>query len=395
LKVVILHNDFRVFWRGRLSYLQTFLGSKGISFYAVELFGEGSPYTFDIYEDTDGSWHTCLFPHNSSEDIAKKEIEKALLTELDRLNADIIIGPSIVFYAGALGLRWAKKNKRKFIMFDDARHLQVKRNFLVQWIKDKLIKQADGLWFPSEDYKKDYAYFHRKGIYFFYGYNCVDNQLFKFDGEKKLDNNVIVCVARLVPIKNIDNLLKAWQLVEQKNSDYKLVIIGDGPLYQDLIKLKGDLNLKKASFVGAVANGDIPAHFSQADALILASLSETWGLVVNEAMAGGLPLLLSSNINANQALLAEAENGFSFNPFDINGMSEAILSFIGLRIEIKRKMSACSSTMIDSMSYERMGAQLIDALMVIDKKKIRRPGPIAFALLNLWAGQYNKTGWYK
>jgi len=280
-------------------------------------------------------------------------------------------------------------------MFDDARHLQVKRNFLIQWIKDKLIKQADGLWFPSEDYKKDYAYFHRKGIYFFYGYNCIDNQLFKFNGEKKLDNNVIVCVARLVPIKNIDNLLKAWQLVEQKNTDYQLVIIGDGPLYPDLIKLKEDLNLKKVSFIGAVANSDIPAYFSQADALILASLSETWGLVVNEAMAGGLPLLLSSYINANQALLAEGTNGFSFNPFDINGMSEAILSFIGLRIEIKRKMSVHSTTMIDSMSYEKMGTQLIGALRDINNKKMRHPDPIAFALLNLWSGQYNKSGWYK
>ena len=376
-------------------YLQTFLASNGISFCAVELFGDGSPYTFDIYENNNEHWWTCLFPHNSSDGLSKKEIEKAVLTELDRLNPDIVIGPSIVFYAGAIGVRWAKKNKRKFIMFDDARFLQVKRNPIVQWVKNKLIEQADGLWFPSVHYQKDYAYFHRKGLNFFYGFSCIDNQFFKVKGEKKLDNKVIICVARLVPVKNIDNLLKAWQLVEQKNTDYKLVIIGDGPLFSDLNKLKNDLNLKNAAFVGTIANNDLPAHFSGADAFILPSLSESWGLVINEAMAGGLPLLSSCNVNANQSLLNEGINGFSFDPLDLISMSDAILRFIGLPVEIKRKMSACSLTMIDSMSYERMGEQLMEGLSDINNKKINKPGLIASALLNLWSGQYNKSGWDK
>ena len=208
MKVLIVHNDFRVYWKGRLLFLKEYLTEKDIDFYAIELFGKGSPYSFDTYENKE-QWWTCLFPDKSYDEISINLIKETFLSKLDEINPDVVIAGSIVFFAGALGLRWAKNNHKKFIMFDDAKPSQIKRNFVVQWVKDLITRQIDGLWLPSKDYDEAYSMFIDKDTLLFYGYNCIDNNLFKFKENRSMDFTSIICVARLVPIKNIDYLLKA------------------------------------------------------------------------------------------------------------------------------------------------------------------------------------------
>jgi glycosyltransferase involved in cell wall biosynthesis len=254
---------------------------------------------------------------------------------------------------------------------------------------------VDGFWFPSKDYYDDYTYFHHKGIHFFYGFNCIDNDLFKFKGKKLSNHKTIVCVARLVPVKNIDNLLRAWQLIEKSNTDYKLMIIGDGPEYDQLTMLRAELNLNNVEFLGAIDNEAIPEYYFNADAFILPSLSESWGLVVNEAMAAGLPVLLSYTVNAARDLLKEGVNGFGFYPTDINNMADAISKYINSDIKTKELMSDNSLDIISSMSYQNMGAQLFEALISIKQQKNKQSGLLASIAINLWYGRYNKSGWDK
>ena len=394
MKIAIINNDFRVYWKDRLSYLQNFLAEKDIDFIAVELFGRGSPYSFDIYDNKE-TWWRCLFPNKSSTELSKEEIKKALFSTLNEINPAIIIAPSIVFFAGALSISWCKKNKKKFIMFDDAKPFQVKRNFLVQLIKNLIIEQSDGLWLPSNEYYKEYSYLHNKDITFFYGYNCINNQLFKFDGERKFNQNTIICVARLVSIKNINNLLWAWQIIEKKDINYKLIIIGNGPDYDSLVQLSTFLSLKRVHFLGTIDNSNLPVYFFNSDGFILPSLSETWGLVVNEAMAAGLPVLLSNKINSCQSILHEGVNGISFNPLNIMEMAEAIFKYISLDIEAKKAMSSESLNIINSMDYENMGLRLVDALVKITAKEFKKPGAIAALIINRWYGRYNTSGWDK
>ena len=112
-------------------------------------------YSFDTYENKE-QWWTCLFPDKSYDEISISEIRETFLNKLNAINADVVIAGSIVFFAGALGLRWAKNNRKKFIMFDDAKPSQIKRNFFVQWVKDLITRQIDGLWLPSKDYDEAY-----------------------------------------------------------------------------------------------------------------------------------------------------------------------------------------------------------------------------------------------
>jgi glycosyltransferase involved in cell wall biosynthesis len=378
MKVLILHNDLRVYWKGRIKYLREFLAAHDISLYAIELFGKGSPYAFDSFDQDN-----CLFPDNSYNELSKNEIKRKLFSTLDEINPDVIIGGSIVFFSGALGLRWCKKHGRKFIMFDDGKPSDIKRNFIVQYIKDTIIAQVDGLWLPSKDYDAEYKTVFDKPTYFFHGYNTIDNRLFKPQEGWEPDHNTIICVARLVAVKNFNNLLKAWKIVESRNDNYKLLIIGSGPEQDSLYQLKADLDLERVDFAGIVANNDIPTYLHKADAFVLASFAESWGLVVNEAMAAGLPVLLSNKINAAKALLSEGVNGYSFDPV------------IDLNQPVKKAMSDNSLIIINEMSYENMGRELLTVLNKMNGQPPKESSVMGALFIALWKGGYNTTGWDK
>ncbi|MGZ3759171.1 MAG: glycosyltransferase family 4 protein [Bacteroidia bacterium] len=391
----MMNYDFKVFWKGRLTYLHQFLASNNINFQAIELFGKGSPYGFDSAHTTVDDWWTCLFPDNSADEIEITKMKRVLFEHLDRMNPDVIIASSVAFFAGALGMRWAKKNKKKFIMFENAKPSQFKRNVFVQKVKDTLIEQSDGIWLPSNDYDREYPNLRVKNLHFFYGYCCVDNDLFKIDQQNNLDHNTILCIARLVPIKNIEGLLRSWQIVEQQNPTCELKIIGDGPEFEKLNSLKNQLGLKKVEFLGSIDNQLIPPYFYYADAFILPSLSETWGLVVNEAMAAGLPIILSNKINAAHTLLKEGINGFYFDPLNNKQMADAILRFNSLSPKQKKAMSACSLDYIREMDYSNMGNNLVKALIKIKAAPYKAPGPIASLIISFWDGRYSTFSWNK
>jgi glycosyltransferase involved in cell wall biosynthesis len=387
MKVVILHNDLRVYWKGRIKYLRQFLAQHSITLYSIELFGKGSPYSFDPC-DSDN----CLYPNNSYDELSKSEIKNKLFKKLDEITPDVIIAGSIVFSSGALGVHWCRKNNKHFIMFDDGKPSFIKRNPFVQFVKDTLISQADALWLPSEDYDVEY-----KGVldnpWFLHGYNTVDNELFKVNGEKEFNHNTITCVARLVDIKNFDNLLKAWNVVESKNDSYRLSIIGAGPLHNHLLQLKSELQLKRVDFDGMISNQDLPKYLLKSDAFILASFAESWGLVVNEAMAAGLPVLLSKRIHASVSLLKEGENGYFFDPYNVDEIAQKILKFIDLNIPAKKAMSAKSLAKINTMDYGNMGNEL---LAVLNKMALQKPKKATFLgslFMSVWKGAYNTSGW--
>ena len=393
MKVVIMHNDLRVYWRRRLFFLHGFLKARHIDLFAVELFGKGSPYDFESFNKSQ-SWWECLFPEQSNTELTKHQIKDKVFARLDEIDPDAVIGGSIVFYSGALGLRWAKRNKKKFIMFDDAKPSWVKRNFVVQTIKNLITNQADGLWLPSVEYDEEYNKLYPKNkMQYLYGYDCIDNDLFKLGGDKRMDHHKIITVSRLVPKKNVKSLLEAWKFVEDNDNVYSLDILGDGPLADELKAHKNQLGLKRVNFLGAVANDDIPKFLFRADAFVCPSLYESWGLVVNEAMAAGLPVLLSDKINAAFTLLKDWENGYLFDPYEEEALQQKLMDFIRLPVAVKKRMSEKSLELIGRMDFNYMGDELLRALNHFKTTSYKKPSLLAQLVIDRWYGRYNTKEW--
>lgn len=110
---------------------------------------------------------------------------------------------------------------------------------------------------------------------------------------RKTTSFTFLCIAHLEPLKGIDMLMHAFSLLQQRlKQETRLIIAGGGPERKRLHRLKKSLNLEnKVEFTGPLQKKEILQHMQLADAFVLPSHHEAFGIVLIEAMACGLPLI--------------------------------------------------------------------------------------------------------
>ena len=139
-------------------------------------------------------------------------------------------------------------------------------------------------------------------------------------------NNSFLYVGRLSGEKNLFLLLEAFTACQAKG--WKLEIVGDGPSSDALKKMVEDKKIADVHFTGPLAWHEISRIYAGAGVLVLPSLSEPWGLVVNEAMLCEMPVIVSNHCGAAPDLVKEGVNGFTFNPHDCASLQEKLQFFI-------------------------------------------------------------------
>ena len=139
------------------------------------------------------------------------------------------------------------------------------------------------------------------------------------------DDVVVLSVARLVPEKGIDTLIRA--VAGAGDPNLVLVLVGDGPEREQLERLAGELGVR-AVFTGDAVWEQIVELYVAADVFALLSEREPWAVVVNEAAACGLPLVLSARVGAAHDLLRDGENGALVPSGDIQAATGAIRTLV-------------------------------------------------------------------
>lgn len=133
-------------------------------------------------------------------------------------------------------------------------------------------------------------------------------------------------VSRLLPKKNISLALDAYALLLEAGSRRRLIICGSGPLEADLRAQAHVLGIEEAvEFRGFVQTKEVAAVLASTLALILPSTEEQFGQVIAEAIAMGVPVLVSDNCGARDTLVRTAINGFVFEPDNSVGLSRLML----------------------------------------------------------------------
>jgi glycosyltransferase involved in cell wall biosynthesis len=128
-------------------------------------------------------------------------------------------------------------------------------------------------------------------------------------------DRVALYVGRLVASKGVALLLDAWdELDPELRDEWTLCFVGDGPL-EGLVRLAARTHRPgEIVHVPALPQAEVAPFYSAAELLVLPSLREPWGLVVNEAMASGLPVCASRLVGSADALVREGETGWLFDP---------------------------------------------------------------------------------
>ncbi len=136
----------------------------------------------------------------------------------------------------------------------------------------------------------------------------------KISLQKKQEFNYIY-VGRLIELKNI-----SWLIEVFNNLNKPLTIVGNGILEEQL-KLKAKSNIK---FTGFIDNNKIGFQYSNHDVFVLPSFIEPWGLVVEEAIYYGLPVLVSDAVGCQEEMVKKVNTGIVFNPKSTVSLKEAI-----------------------------------------------------------------------
>jgi 1,2-diacylglycerol 3-alpha-glucosyltransferase len=159
---------------------------------------------------------------------------------------------------------------------------------------------------------------------------------------------------RFIAKKNLTTLIDAYAdyrsalaaAADDAHAPWDLVVLGDGELRDQLNALRHQRGMDSCvHFPGFRQYDELPAYYSLASAFIHASTVEPWGLVVNEAMASGLPVLVSDRCGCAPTLVRAGENGQSFGPADTQAITARMLEMTRLSPE-QRQAMGCRSRQI-------------------------------------------------
>jgi glycosyltransferase involved in cell wall biosynthesis len=170
-----------------------------------------------------------------------------------------------------------------------------------------------------------------------------------------------IYVGRMALEKNLLTLLEAFKeaIKNDRMADWGVILVGDGPeraTLEDFV-LKNELT-QLVKFTGGVGWQEIPDYLAQADVLILPSFSEPWGLVVNEALVCGMPVIVSNKCGCAEDLVIAGANGFLFDPTDQENLVE-IMQFYANHPAVINQHGAVSEKIILPFSPARVANEMI------------------------------------
>jgi glycosyltransferase involved in cell wall biosynthesis len=174
------------------------------------------------------------------------------------------------------------------------------------------------------------------------------------------DASVVLFCAKLQPWKRPHDVLRAFGKAKVENS--YLVFAGDGPLRKSLEEEARSTGLaERVRFLGFVNQTKLPAVYCSSDLFVLSSQYESFGVVVNEAMLCGCPVILSDHVGARFDLVRDTETGFVYPVGNVESLTNLLSEILPARDQLKRMANAARKRMEDWSPAENIEA-LVEAI---------------------------------
>ena len=329
--VVLVFNNFGPYHMARLSAPAGHMRVTGI-----ELVGRSEDYAWDRPQDG-GLERLTLFA-GETQPHGVREIAAAMGNELDRLRPDAVFIPGWSDKGGLAALRWSVRNRVPAVVMSESNRYDEPRSLAREFVKRRIVGLCSAGLAGGHDATEYLANLGLPADRIALGYDVVDNDHFARGAAAArataaaamarlgLRRPYFLCCCRFVKKKNLARLLEAHAAYRASvASPWDLVIVGDGELRPALEEQIATLGLGGSVHLpGFVQYGQIAAYYGLASGFVLASTTEQWGLVVNEAMAAGLPVLVSDRCGCARDLVRNGENGTTFDPLDTAAITAAM-----------------------------------------------------------------------
>jgi glycosyltransferase involved in cell wall biosynthesis len=292
-------------------------------------------------------------------------INRGLWSALTKVSPQVIICGGYNYAASWEALLWARRHRIPFVLWSESNSQDARAGRAwVESLKAYFLRHCDRFVVPGT---ASFEYLKTLGCEeasILTAPNAVDNSLFathaegtlghatEFRDKLRLPSRFILFVGRLVPEKGVFDLLEAYSKLESGvRLEVGLVFAGDGASREELVRQAKRIGPGAVYFPGFAQREDLAGLYALAECLVLPTHSDPWGLVVNEAMACGLPIIVTSVAGCATDLVEDGWNGFVVPPRDSEKLRVAINALVG-QPGLRQGMSAHSMERIRSYSPE-------------------------------------------
>ncbi|MFN2195364.1 MAG: glycosyltransferase family 4 protein [Anaerolineales bacterium] len=378
--IVLIHPALTHYHYPRLQALGQAAREMGIQVTSLVLAGAMQAYPWQTEGRLETFHNLTLFPDRSLESIPGSELWAALQPRLANLQPEVVF-----FYGYSLGILrqgklWCDQHKTATVLISDSNIFDKPRARIFEFLKSIFVRRYDAAFVggaSSSDYLQHLGLPPERIVA---GYDVIDVAMFSHHAAqsrqhlsdmkraRSLPPNYFLVVARLIPEKNLPGLLSAYAAYHAQTSaeqePWDLVLCGDGPEAPSLRTQLANFSpavRSKVHLHGYIRQPELIDFFAAAGCLVLPSLSESWGLVVNEALACSLPVLVSSQAGCARDLVQDGQNGWTFDPHDLDALSELLGRMARLPPAARAGLGQHSREIISAWGLDRFAAGALDS----------------------------------
>jgi len=280
-------------------------------------------------------------------------LNRGMRSALSRTAPDVVLCGGYNYMASWAAAYWARSHRVPLLLWSESTAFDLRRRYrAVELVKTHFLSLCTAFVVPgisSLNYLKELGIEEQR---ISTAPNAVDNLLFsklaesarqhqaQVQARRHLPDRYFLYVGRLVKEKGVFDLVDAYaQLKPEMRSKLGLVFVGDGPDRQELMtrasKISGTIQ-----FLGFAHREELPEIYALAEALIFPTHSDPWGLVVNEAMACSLPVVVTTVAGCTLDLVQNGWNGFVVPPSNASQLAiamENLASDSALRVQMGRR----------------------------------------------------------
>ncbi len=374
----VCFTNFGPYHLARLRALAIRLAETGDRLIAYEVAGTERTYPWETARSQEPFQWVTLFPKRVLETTSRGECATAMRRALDRDQPDAV---GIVGYArpeSMAALNWARRTGRLAILLSESQRIDHPRVWWKEAVKRQRVRRfSAGLvgGRRHRDYLVDLGLPEDRIAL---GYNAVDNHHFAQRAASVRNANsgrsgvpespYFLAVNRFVPEKNLVRLVRAFARYREQAATegaWELVLCGDGPNageVHDAIAASGYANVIHCP--GFLQADELPRWYAFASAFVHPSLMEPWGLVVNEAAACGLPLLVSERAGCAETLVPDhgPPTGRRFDPRDEDLLAASLTWIASLPERERATLGRNAAAVVADWGPDRFAQGMLEAM---------------------------------
>ena len=365
--IALLFSNYGPYHIARLESLNSFL-TKDLQAVGIELSRYEKRYPWQTKLENLTFPIISVIKNSSIEDTKITRTVAELLAILKQVNPTVLAISGYFNPSMLVALFWCRLRNKPAILFSETTESDFKRVWWKEKIKSIIVKQFKSALVGGQPHKRYLIKLGMPAESIFVGYDIVGNDTFH---PQKIASLAIplkkpffLTVNRFIPKKNIPFIINSYARYREIAgvAAWDLVLCGDGELRPQIERQITELNLQEVVHLpGFLQQSQMLPYFAHAGCFVHASTREQWGLVVNEAMAAGLPVLVSNRCGCFEDLIIEGINGFGFDPQNCQQLTDLMLTVSHYNFD-RPKMGQAALNHIQNFAPDRFANGLAQAV---------------------------------